>query len=122
AGVQGLCEPSGAAAGAAAGDRQGQGARAGSLDPGSTLVAASLAQRDPDQIGGVLGAELLHDARAVHLDGARADAEVPAGPLVGGAGHDLRQHILLARGERLAARKMKDLAVGATLGRLAAGL
>src|SRR4051812_1185211 len=38
--------------------------------------AAVLTQHDAHQIGGILGAELLHDARAVHLDGARADAEL----------------------------------------------
>jgi hypothetical protein len=33
--------------------------------------AAALAQHDAHQIGGVLGAELFHDAGAMHLDGAR---------------------------------------------------
>ncbi len=33
--------------------------------------AAPLAQYDPHEIGGILGAELFHDAGAVHLDGAR---------------------------------------------------
>ena len=46
-------------------------------------------ERDAHEIGGVLGAELVHDARAMNLDGARADPESPASFLVGGAAGDL---------------------------------
>ena len=48
----------------------------------------SFGQHDAHQIGGVLGAELVHDAGAMHLDGARADPELAAGLLVGSAGGD----------------------------------
>src|SRR5215213_9519914 len=63
--------------------------------------AAVLAQHDAHQVGGILGAELLHDTRAMHLDGARADAEFTARLLVGRAGRDLAEHIALARGEQI---------------------
>lgn len=36
-----------------------------------------------NEIGGVLGAQLLHDIGAVIFDGARADSKVPARLLVG---------------------------------------
>src|SRR5215212_6101882 len=65
--------------------------------------AAVLAQHNAHQIGGILRAELLHDARAMHLDGARADAELTARLFVGRAGGDLTKHIALARGEQIVA-------------------
>src|SRR5262249_10939658 len=57
--------------------------------------------------GGVLRAELLHDAGAVHLDRAWADAEVASGLLARGAGNDARQHVLLAPRQGLMAGKVK---------------
>src|SRR3954454_23588105 len=63
--------------------------------------AAVLAQHDAHQIGGILRAEFLHDARAMHLNGARADAEFTARLLVGRAGGDLAEYIALARGEQI---------------------
>src|ERR1700730_2172066 len=88
-------------------------------DPRAILIARGLGQaaggnagrffsageHDAHEVGRVLGGELLHDARAVHLDGARADAEVRARLLVGGAGRDFAQHLALARGQTLAAGK-----------------
>src|SRR3954470_15815740 len=56
----------------------------------------ALPQHDPNQVGGVLGAELFHDAGAMHFDGARADSERAARLLVGSAGHDLREHLAFA--------------------------
>src|SRR5689334_24223550 len=53
------------------------------------------AHDDAHQVGRILGAELLHDAGAVYLDGARADPEVAAGLLVGCAAGNLRQHLAL---------------------------
>src|SRR5262245_49037165 len=69
-------------------------------------VSSALVKDDADEIGGVLGPELLHDASAMHLDGARTDAEMAARLLAGGSRHDLCQHVLLAWSQRLAARKM----------------
>ena len=65
------------------------------------------AEHDAHQIGGVLGAELFHDPGAVNFDGAIADAELLSGFLVGGALDDLAEHVLLARRQRLAARKIE---------------
>ena len=80
---------------------------------------------DPHQIGGVLGAELLHDAGAVHLDGARADAELPAGLLVGvsasrpGNGIDMRSDAWLGclrRSHAAIASRTSDTTVTASNG------
>src|ERR1700730_8023828 len=51
---------------------------------------------DPDQVGGIPGAELFHDVGAMILDGARADPKVASGLLVGSAGGELLQHFALA--------------------------
>src|SRR6185369_6872128 len=69
-------------------------------DTDQASVPGSLAQHDPGEIAGVLGAELFHDTGAVHLDRARADAERAPGLLVGRAGHDLRKHLAFAWGQR----------------------
>ena len=81
------------------------------------LVPRPLAQHDPHQIGGVLGAELVHDAGAVHLDGARADAERAAGLLVGSAGDDAGQHLALARREQFRALDLAQAALERWRGR-----
>ena len=60
--------------------------------------AARLGHHDAHEVGGVLGAEFFHDARAMHLDGARRDAEFAPGLLVRRAGGDL------ARARRARAR------------------
>jgi hypothetical protein len=57
-------------------------------------MAAAAAQHDAHEIGGILGAELIHDARPMHLDRARADAEFEARFLVGSALRDPPQHIV----------------------------
>jgi hypothetical protein len=64
------------------------------------LVPTSLPQHDPDEVAGVLGPELFHDAGAMHFDRARADPELAAGFLVGRARRDLREHLAFARGQR----------------------
>src|SRR5436190_2209351 len=69
-------------------------------DTSQALVPGSLPQHDPGEVAGVLGAELFHDAGAMHLDRARADPERAAGDLVGRASHDLREHLAFARGQR----------------------
>ncbi len=74
------------------------------------LVCSGLRHRrhhDPNQIGGVLGAELLHDVGAMILNGPRADTELPAGFLVGVARRKQLQHLALAHGERLAPREIQ---------------
>src|SRR5512136_2144441 len=73
------------------------------------LLRAAFAHHDADEVGGVAGADLLHQVGAVHLDGARADAELAARLLVGGAGDDLSEHVLLAPAERLAAGEIEAL-------------
>src|SRR5947209_4790130 len=82
------------------------------LDASVAAARGAFAQHDTHEVGGVLGAQLLHDARAVHLDGARADAEDAARFLVGGAGRDLRQDLAFARGEELAPGKLHGEDVG----------
>src|SRR5215212_10116994 len=69
-------------------------------DTRQALVPGSLPQHDPDEVGGVLGAELFHDAGAMHFDRTRADPERTAGHLVGRASHDLREHLAFAWGQR----------------------
>ena len=54
-------------------------------------MAAAAAQHDAHEIGGILGAELLHDARPMHLDGARAE-------VTGGHGSEIV--LLQQRGQR----------------------
>src|SRR5882762_1837502 len=83
--------------------------------------AAALAQHDADEIGGILGTELFHDARAVHFDCARADTEFATRLLVGGPGGDLAEHIALARGEKIVPGKCLRYAF-ATLGAPRPGL
>ena len=75
------------------------------------LVPRPLPQHDPHQVGGILGAELVHDAGAMHLDGARADAERAAGLLVGGPGDDPGQHLALARGQQPGALDLGQIVV-----------
>jgi hypothetical protein len=57
------------------------------------------------QVGGILGGELVHDARAVHFDGARRNAEIAPGFPIGSAARDLLQHFALTRGQPLVAGK-----------------
>src|SRR4249919_722870 len=62
---------------------------------------------DPHQVRGVAGAELLHDVSAMILDGARTDAELPPGLLVGGAGGELLEHLAFASRQRFASWEMQ---------------
>jgi hypothetical protein len=73
------------------------------------------AHDDADKVGGVLGIEFLDYARPVKLDRPRADPQLAAGLLVGGAGDDLGQHIAFAAGERLTAWN-SDLAAACAIG------
>ncbi len=59
-------------------------------------MAMMFAEHDAHEVGRVPRAKLLHDARPMHLDGPRGDAEMAAGRLAGRAGHDLRQHFAFA--------------------------
>src|ERR1700720_2614732 len=61
--------------------------------------AAAVVHDDAHKIDGVFRAELLHDATAVDLHGARADAEILGGLFVGGGRRDLREHFALTAGE-----------------------
>src|SRR5207253_2062090 len=56
-------------------------------------AAAAFAQHNTHQVSRIFGAEFLHDPRTMHLDGARADAKLAPGLLVGEAGGDLCEHI-----------------------------
>jgi hypothetical protein len=56
-----------------------------------------LAEHNPNQVGGVLRAELGHDAGTVHLDGAGTDTKLAPGFLVGEPANDLPEHVALAR-------------------------
>ena len=67
--------------------------------PRMVTSRVQLGQHDAHEVGGVLGAELFHDAGAMHLDGAGRDAELAAGLLVGLAVGDELQHFALARRE-----------------------
>src|SRR4051812_15100764 len=62
---------------------------------------------DPDQVGGIACAELLHDIGAVVLDGPRADPEMPARFLVGRASGELLEHFAFAARERFASGEMQ---------------
>src|ERR1700712_5806206 len=62
---------------------------------------------DPNQIGGVTRAKLLHDIGAMILDGARADPEMASRFLVGCTRGELLQHLALASRQRFAPRKMQ---------------
>src|SRR5205085_69718 len=73
----------------------------------ATLRRALGGHHDPDQVGCVPGAELLHDVRPMIFDCARADAERAAGLLVRRAGSELLQHFTLAPRQRFPARKMQ---------------
>src|ERR1700704_4461450 len=89
--------------------------RIDSLQLKSRVAAADLSQSDEtiltcvvddaDEIGGILGPELRHDARPMNLDGARTDPELTAGLLAGSAGHDLGEHVLIAPSQGLATGK-----------------
>ena len=85
---------------------------------GCLRLAAAFAHHDADEVGGVARADLLHQVGAMHLDGARADAELAAGLLVGGAVDDLAEDVLLAPAQRLAPGKIEPLG----LARVFAGL
>ena len=79
--------------------KKGKAVRRSHLPAGDTSApSAAIGEDDAHQIGGVAGAKLLHDAGAMHLDGARADTERAPGFLVGSPMGDLGQHVLLARG------------------------
>ena len=54
--------------------------------------ANAATKHNAHEIGGIAGADFLHDAGTMHLDGARADAEPAAGLFVRGTGCDLSQH------------------------------
>src|SRR5262249_32689816 len=82
-------------------------------------MAARFAHDDAHEGGGGLGPGLLHDGRAVHVDGAWADAEVAAGFLVRRAGCDLGQHLTLARCEHVATGKRYRCHAAAGAARLA---
>src|SRR6185312_4062474 len=68
-----------------------------SMRPKQYSMPARAAQHDAHEIGGVPGAELLHDSRAMDFDSARADAELASGLLVGEALCDALQHFVFAR-------------------------
>src|ERR1700691_3362466 len=68
---------------------------------GST--SAAFAEHDAHEIGGIFLGGLVHDAAAMRFDGARADAELSTGLLVGSALRDPSQDLALARGEPLVA-------------------
>src|SRR5262249_40368353 len=68
---------------------------------------------DPDEVGGIFRAELLHDVGAMVFDSARADTQMPPGFLVGSAGCELLQHLALPAGQWLAAGEMQRTDVGA---------
>ena len=69
---------------------------------------------DANQVARGSRAELFHNSFAMNFDGAKANSKLATGLLVGGAGHELRQYFLLARGERLPAWKMEFPAFGGT--------
>ena len=69
-------------------------------------VPAAIAQHDAHEIGGIFGAEFSHDARAMHLDRARTDTELPPGLLIGGSLRDPPEDFALTRGEPLVTRKV----------------
>src|SRR5258708_2323974 len=58
---------------------------------------ASSSHHDAGQVHRVPGTELVHDIDAMVLDGPRAGAEIPRGLLARSRGHDLVQHVALAR-------------------------
>src|ERR1700753_2592475 len=64
-------------------------------------------QHNSNEIGGIPGAELLHDVGAMIFDRTRADAEFASGFLVGGAGCEALQHFAFAPRQRFAAWKMQ---------------
>src|SRR5436190_4330829 len=69
-------------------------------------------QYDPDEIGRVSRAELLHDVRAMIFNRARADAKMTPGLLVGRAGRELLQHFSLPAGQGFASGKMQRCVFG----------
>ena len=73
--------------------------------------ANATAQHNAHEIGGIAGADFLHDARAMHLDGARADAEPAAGLFVRGTSRDLSQHFAFPRRQQCLAGKLGPPAV-----------
>src|SRR3954463_16367207 len=50
---------------------------------------ALFAEDSMHEISGIFGAELLQQIGSVEINGTRADAECPSGPLTGGAPNDL---------------------------------
>src|ERR1700752_5196348 len=75
---------------------------------------------DADEIRGVARPELLHDVGAMVLDGARADAEMAAGFLVGSAPGELFEYFALAPRQRFAAGEMQRLDIRSRVPGLAA--
>ena len=71
-----------------------------------------MSKHDADEIGRVLGAEFFHNAGAVHLDRARADAQLPSGFLVGGSGGNPPQDLALAPGQQLSSGEAAGLGIG----------
>src|SRR5579859_3184863 len=67
--------------------------------------AAAIGEDDVDEIDGVTGTELVHDAGAMHLDGPRADAELAPRLLVGQSPGNQLKHLMFARRQQFASRK-----------------
>src|SRR3954463_13513494 len=69
-------------------------------------------QYNPDEIGRVSCAELLHDVRAMIFNGAGADAKMTPGLLVGRAGCELLQHFTLPARQWFAPGKLQRCVFG----------
>ena len=73
------------------------------------------AEDDTHQIGGISGADLLHDACAVHFDRARADAETATDFLVRCTLRNLGKHLAFAWRQETMTRKIDPAGVPVTL-------
>src|SRR6516225_8406725 len=79
------------------------------LNLGAPSGGGSHAEHLAGQIDRVLGAELLHDVGAMNLHRPLTDPERPGGFLVGGAGGDLGEDLVLAAGQELAPREPRQV-------------
>jgi hypothetical protein len=73
-------------------------------------------KRDTHQIGGISGANLVHNARTMHFYRARADAQAAANFLVRRALRNLCKHLAFARRQKIMTGKID--AIGACSVRL----
>src|SRR5579872_6963645 len=76
------------------------------------LSGARGGHHDPNQVGGIPGAEFFHDVRAVILNRSGADSQVTSRLLVGGARRELLQHFTLAARQGFATGKAQRSNVG----------